>query len=180
MSVAIPAPSHLFSPFTQRSVTFPNRIACSPMCQYSAIDGLASDWHLVHLGARAIGGAGAVITEANAVSPEGRISPGDLGIWSDDHIPALTRITKFLREHGAVPGTQLAHAGRKASMPRGWEKPVAIPASEGGWDNVVAPQPSVTRRTSRSHTNSTAPAWTKSSPTSPAPPNAPQQPAFCS
>ena len=139
MSVAIPAPSHLFSPFTQRSVTFPNRIACSPMCQYSAIDGLASDWHLVHLGARAIGGAGTVITEANAVSPEGRISPGDLGIWSDDHIPALTRITKFLREHGAVPGTQLAHAGRKASMPRGWEKPVAIPASEGGWDNVVAP-----------------------------------------
>jgi len=139
MSVAIPAPSHLFSPFTQRSVTFPNRIACSPMCQYSSVDGLASDWHLVHLGARAIGGAGTVITEANAVSPEGRISPGDLGIWSDDHIPALTRITKFLREHGAVPGTQLAHAGRKASMPRGWEKPVAIPASEGGWDNVVAP-----------------------------------------
>jgi len=139
MSVAIPAPNHLFSPFTQRSVTFPNRIVCSPMCQYSSVDGHASDWHLVHLGSRAIGGAGLVITEANAVSPEGRISPGDLGIWSDDHIPALARITKFIREQGAVPGTQLAHAGRKASMPPGWDKPIAIPASEGGWDNVVAP-----------------------------------------
>ena len=139
MSAAIPAHDHLFTPFTQRSVTFPNRIVCSPMCQYSSVDGHASDWHLVHLGSRAIGGAGTVITEANAVSPEGRISPGDLGIWSDEHIPALARITKFLREHGAVPGTQLAHAGRKASMPRGWEKPFTVPVSEGGWDNVVAP-----------------------------------------
>ncbi len=81
MSSAIPAPDHLFAPLTQRSITFPNRIACSPMCQYSSVDGFASDWHLVHLGGRAIGGAGMVMTEAAAVSPEGRISPGDLGIW---------------------------------------------------------------------------------------------------
>jgi len=139
MSAAIPAPEHLFAPLTQRSVTFPNRIVCSPMCQYSSVDGFASDWHLVHLGTRAIGGAGAVITEANAVSPEGRISPGDLGIWSDEHIPALARITKFIREHGSVPGTQLAHAGRKASMARPWETPRNLPVSEGGWENVVAP-----------------------------------------
>jgi len=140
MSAAIPAPEHLFAPLTQRSVTFPNRIVCSPMCQYSSVDGFATDWHLVHLGSRAIGGAGAVITEANAVSPEGRISPGDLGIWSDEHIPALARITKFLREHGSVPGTQLAHAGRKSSMSVGWVAPPQnVPVSEGGWENVVAP-----------------------------------------
>jgi 2,4-dienoyl-CoA reductase-like NADH-dependent reductase (Old Yellow Enzyme family) len=139
MSAAIPAPDHLFAPLTQRSVTFPNRIVCSPMCQYSSVDGFASDWHLVHLGARAIGGAGLVITEANAVSPEGRITPGDLGIWSDDHIPALARITKFLREQGSIPGTQLAHAGRKASMAVPWDPVRTLPVSEGGWDNVVAP-----------------------------------------
>ena len=139
MSSAIPAPDHLFAPLTQRSLTFPNRIVCSPMCQYSSIDGFASDWHLVHLGSRAIGGAGAVITEAAAVSPEGRITPGDLGIWSDEHIPALARITKFLKEQGSIPGTQLAHAGRKASMAVPWEPVRTLPVSEGGWDNVVAP-----------------------------------------
>jgi 2,4-dienoyl-CoA reductase-like NADH-dependent reductase (Old Yellow Enzyme family) len=139
MSAAIPAPDHLFAPLTQRSVTFPNRVVCSPMCQYSSVDGFANDWHLVHLGSRAIGGAGLVITEANAVSPEGRITPGDLGIWSDDHIPALTRITAFLKEHGSVPGTQLAHAGRKASMARPWEEQRNLPVAEGGWDNVMAP-----------------------------------------
>jgi len=132
MSSAIPAPNHLFAPLTQRSITFRNRIAVSPMCQYSSVDGFASDWHLVHLGARAIGGAGLVITEAAAVSPEGRISPGDLGIWKDEHIAELARITKFLKAQGSVPGTQLAHAGRKASMAPPWEKPRNIPHAEGG------------------------------------------------
>jgi 2,4-dienoyl-CoA reductase-like NADH-dependent reductase (Old Yellow Enzyme family) len=139
MSAAIEAPIHLFAPLTQRSITFPNRIAVSPMCQYSSVDGHASDWHLVHLGSRAIGGAGVVFTEAAAISPEGRISPGDLGIWSDDHIPALARITQFIAENGAVPGIQLAHAGRKASMAAGWEKPASIPPDQGGWTNVVGP-----------------------------------------
>jgi 2,4-dienoyl-CoA reductase-like NADH-dependent reductase (Old Yellow Enzyme family) len=130
---------HIFSPFQQRSITLPNRIVCSPMCQYSSIDGFASDWHLVHLGTRAIGGAGVVFTEAAAVSPEGRISPGDLGIWKDEHIPALARAAAFIRENGSIPAIQLAHAGRKASMPAGWEKPQTVPVSEGGWTNVVAP-----------------------------------------
>ena len=98
------------------AITLPNRIAVSPMCQYSSTNGLADDWHLVHLGSRAIGGAGLVMTEAAAISPEGRISPGDLGIWSDDHIAPLARIAAFIRQHGSVPAIQLAHAGRKASM----------------------------------------------------------------
>jgi len=133
-------PAHLFSPLAQRSITLPNRIVVSPMCQYSSVDGHATDWHLVHLGSRAIGGAGTVMTEAAAVSPEGRITPGDLGIWSDAHIPQLARITAFVVEHGAVPAIQLAHAGRKASMSRPWETPTrTIPAAEGGWENVVAP-----------------------------------------
>ncbi len=109
------------------------------MCQYSSVDGFASDWHLVHLGSRAIGGAGVVMTEAAAVSSEGRITPADLGIWSDEHIPQLARIAKFLREHGSVPGVQLAHAGRKASMAKPWEGTRVIPPAEGGWENVVAP-----------------------------------------
>jgi 2,4-dienoyl-CoA reductase-like NADH-dependent reductase (Old Yellow Enzyme family) len=139
MSTAIAAGAHLFSPLTQRSITLPNRIAVSPMCQYSAVDGSPTDWHLVHLGSRAVGGAGLVLTEAAAISPEGRISPGDLGIWKDEHIEPLARITRFVREHGAIPGIQLAHAGRKASMPPGWEKPLYVPPTDGGWDNVVAP-----------------------------------------
>jgi len=139
MSAAIPASDHLFSPLKQRSLTLPNRIVVSPMCQYSSIDGHASDWHLVHLGSRAIGGAGTVITEAAAVSPEGRITPGDLGIWSDAHIPQLSRIVEFLKANGSVPGIQLAHAGRKASMAPPWEKSRTIPPAEGGWENVVAP-----------------------------------------
>jgi 2,4-dienoyl-CoA reductase-like NADH-dependent reductase (Old Yellow Enzyme family) len=131
---------HLFSPLKQRSITLPNRIVVSPMCQYSSVDGFASDWHLVHLGSRAIGGAGVVMTEAAAVSPEGRITPGDLGIWKDEHLPELERIARFLREHGSVPGVQLAHAGRKASMTKPWERPShTLSAAEGGWDNVVAP-----------------------------------------
>jgi 2,4-dienoyl-CoA reductase-like NADH-dependent reductase (Old Yellow Enzyme family) len=139
MSSAIPAAIHLFSPLTQRSITFPNRIAVSPMCQYSSVDGFASDWHLVHLGSRAIGGAGVVFTEACAISPEGRISPGDLGIWKDEHIAPLARITSFIREHGSVPGIQLAHAGRKASMTPPWGGPRNVPPAEGGWENVVGP-----------------------------------------
>jgi 2,4-dienoyl-CoA reductase-like NADH-dependent reductase (Old Yellow Enzyme family) len=129
----------LFAPLQQRSIILPNRIVVSPMCQYSSVDGFASDWHLVHLGSRAIGGAGLVMTEAAAVSPEGRITPGDLGIWSDQHVPELTRIAKFLREHGSVPGVQLAHAGRKASMAKPWEPTRVVPPSEGGWENVLAP-----------------------------------------
>ena len=135
------APDNLFSPLQQRSITLPNRIVVSPMCQYSSANGHASDWHLVHLGTRAIGGAGTVMTEAAAVSPEARITPGDLGIYSDDHIPTLSRITAFLKEHGSVPAIQLAHAGRKASMVPPWEKSHTVPPSEGGWTNVVAPSP---------------------------------------
>ncbi|WP_158789569.1 NADH:flavin oxidoreductase/NADH oxidase [Granulicella sp. L46] len=133
-------PDSLFTPLTQRSITLPNRIVVSPMCEYSSVDGHANDWHLVHLGSRAIGGAGTVITEAAAVSPEGRITPGDLGIYSDDHIPFLSRITTFLKEHGSVPGIQLAHAGRKASMSVPWVTPShTVSPADGGWTNVVAP-----------------------------------------
>ena len=107
-----PHPPHLFAPLTIRSVTLRNRIGVSPMCQYSCRDGLATDWHLVHLGARAVGGAGLVFTEAAAVDPRGRISPADLGIWDDGHVDGLRRVTAFIREHGAVAGIQLAHAGR--------------------------------------------------------------------
>jgi len=139
MSSAIPAHDHLFAPLQQRSITLPNRIVCSPMCQYSSTDGFASEWHFVHLGSRAIGGAGLVITEAAAVSPEGRISPQDLGIWKDEHIQPLARITTFLREQGSVPGIQLAHAGRKASMAVPWEGQHTVPLREGGWENVVGP-----------------------------------------
>jgi 2,4-dienoyl-CoA reductase-like NADH-dependent reductase (Old Yellow Enzyme family) len=128
---------HLFAPLKLRSLTLPNRIAVSPMCEYSSVDGFANDWHFVHLGSRAIGGAGLVITEANAVSPEARITLGDLGIWKDEHIPELKRITTFLHEHGAYAGTQLAHAGRKASMAVPWEKARTIPPSEGGWQPVA-------------------------------------------
>jgi 2,4-dienoyl-CoA reductase-like NADH-dependent reductase (Old Yellow Enzyme family) len=130
---------HLFTPYTLRSVTLPNRIVVSPMCQYSAINGLSNDWHLVHLGSRAVGGAGLVLTEAVAVSPEGRISPQDLGIWSEDHIPGLTRIVSFLHDNGSAAGIQLAHAGRKGSMAPLWEEPHLIRESHGGWRNIFAP-----------------------------------------
>jgi 2,4-dienoyl-CoA reductase-like NADH-dependent reductase (Old Yellow Enzyme family) len=133
-------PDSLFTPLPQRSITLPNRIVVSPMCEYSSVDGHANDWHLVHLGSRAVGGAGTVMTEAAAVSPEGRITPGDLGIYSDDHVPFLSRITAFLKEHGSVPAIQLAHAGRKASMTAPWITPShTATAAEGGWTNVVAP-----------------------------------------
>jgi 2,4-dienoyl-CoA reductase-like NADH-dependent reductase (Old Yellow Enzyme family) len=132
--------SALFSPLTLRSLTLRNRVGVSPMCQYSSDNGFASDWHFVHLGAFATGGAGLVITEAAAVTPEGRISPQDLGIWDDAHIPMLRRINDFCRAQGAVMAIQLAHAGRKASTRRPWEQPSgAVPLAEGGWDNVMAP-----------------------------------------
>lgn len=132
--------SALFAPISLRSLTLRNRVGVSPMCQYSSENGFATDWHLVHLGAFATGGAGLVITEAAAVTPEGRISPQDLGIWDDAHIPMLRRITDFCRVQGAVMGIQLAHAGRKASTRRPWEQPGgAVPVTEGGWDNVMAP-----------------------------------------
>jgi 2,4-dienoyl-CoA reductase-like NADH-dependent reductase (Old Yellow Enzyme family) len=128
---------NLFDQLQIRDVLLRNRIVVSPMCQYSSTDGFASDWHLVHLGSRAVGGAALIFTEACAVSPEGRISPQDLGIWKDDHIEHLSRITKFLRSQGTVPGIQLAHAGRKASTPRPWEHGGFVPESQGGWKPVA-------------------------------------------
>src|SRR5271155_3028905 len=113
--------STLFSPLKLAGVTFRNRIVVSPMCEYSSQDGFANDWHLVHLGSRAVGGAGLVITEAAAVEARGRISPADLGIWKDEHIEMLARIARFIRMHGAAPGIQLAHAGRKGSTRTPWE-----------------------------------------------------------
>ncbi|MEP6946417.1 MAG: NADH:flavin oxidoreductase/NADH oxidase [Acidobacteriota bacterium] len=130
--------SKLFEPYGLRNVHFRNRLWVSPMCQYSSVDGLPTDWHLVHLGSRAVGGAGLVIVEATAVSAEGRISPDDSGIWSDDHANAFKRITRFIKEQGAAAGVQLAHAGRKASTFAPWKGSGEILPSEGGWE-VVAP-----------------------------------------
>jgi 2,4-dienoyl-CoA reductase-like NADH-dependent reductase (Old Yellow Enzyme family) len=129
----------LFEPLSIRSLTLRNRIVVSPMCQYSSVDGFANDWHLVHLGSRAVGGASAVIVEATAVSPEGRISPHDLGIWKDEHVSFLARITAFIRAQGAVAGVQLAHAGRKASMDVPWRGGRALDESEGGWRPAYGP-----------------------------------------
>jgi 2,4-dienoyl-CoA reductase-like NADH-dependent reductase (Old Yellow Enzyme family) len=130
--------SVLFSPLTIRSLELKNRVVVSPMCQYSSEDGFSTDWHLVHLGSRAVGGAGLIITEAAAVSPEGRISPNDLGIWKDEHVDGLKRITQFIRQQGSVAGIQLAHAGRKASTRRPWEGGKGIfPNEETGWQTVA-------------------------------------------
>lgn len=128
---------HLFSPITLRMVTFRNRIAVSPMCQYSSIDGYANDWHLVHLGSRAIGGAGLVIAEATAVSPEGRITPDDLGLWDDTHIAKLKEITHFIHSQGAIAGIQLAHAGRKASHQSPWKGGQQLSLTNGGWETLA-------------------------------------------
>jgi 2,4-dienoyl-CoA reductase-like NADH-dependent reductase (Old Yellow Enzyme family) len=130
--------SQLFSPLTIRSITLKNRIAMSPMCQYTAKDGFANDWHLIHLGTRAVGGAGLTIAEATSVVPEGRITHGDLGLWSDEHIEGLERITDFIHGQGSVAGIQIAHAGRKAScaLPRDGGKQLDL--NGGGW-NTVAP-----------------------------------------
>lgn len=128
--------SFLFQPLPIRSLTAKNRIVVSPMCQYSSEDGFATDWHLVHLGTRAVGGAGIVFTEATAVAPEGRISYADLGIWKDEHVEGLQRITRFLKEQEAIPAIQLAHAGRKASYARPWEGGALIEGGKNGWQPI--------------------------------------------
>ena len=130
--------SLLFSPLTIKNITLKNRIVVSPMCQYSATDGFANNWHLVHLGTRAIGGAALVIVEATGVSPEARISVGDLGIWKDEHIEKLKEITDFIHQNGAIAGIQLAHAGRKASFDIPWENPAQLDEASGGWQTVSA------------------------------------------
>jgi len=132
-------PAHLFAPLQIREVSLRNRIGVSPMCEYSSVDGFANDWHLVHLGSRAVGGAAMVMTEASAVLAEGRISPQDLGIWTDDHIPMLARIFRFIEEQGAVPAMQLAHAGRKASTAAPWNGGGPLNEAEQGWRPIVAP-----------------------------------------
>jgi 2,4-dienoyl-CoA reductase-like NADH-dependent reductase (Old Yellow Enzyme family) len=130
---------HLFDPFTIRGVTLRNRIVVSPMCEYSSIGGFATKWHFVHLGSRAVGGAGLVFTEATAVSQEGRISPEDLGIYRDEHVPVLREIVDFIHEHGAVAGIQLAHAGFKASTAAPWKGGGPVAETEGGWRPIYAP-----------------------------------------
>jgi len=127
---------HLFEPLTLRSVTLANRIAVSPMCEYSCVDGFATDWHLVHLGSRAVGGAALVLTEATAVTAVGRISPQDLGIYDDGHVPGLERIVRFIHTQKALAGIQLAHAGRKASTARPWDGGGRVAREDGGWEPV--------------------------------------------
>lgn len=142
----------LFAPLNIKDITLKNRIVVSPMCQYSATGGFANEWHLVHLGSRAAGGAGLIIQEATAVSPEGRITPGDLGLWRDEHIKELSRIVKFIHMMGAIAGIQIAHAGRKASCAVPWENGMQLDEKHGGWqtgapsgipflENDRAPQP---------------------------------------
>ena len=132
---------HLFEPLTLRTITFKNRIGISPMCQYSSDDGFANDWHLVHLGSRAVGGAGLVMMEASAVLAEGRITAADHGIYKDEHVEMLSRIFRFIGQQGAVPGIQLAHAGRKASTSVPWKGGAPVDPSAGGWTPIFAPSP---------------------------------------
>ncbi len=132
--------THLFEAFSLRDVSFSNRIGIPPMCQYSARDGVAADWHFVHYGSRAVGGAALLIVEATAVAPEGRISLGDLGLWDARQIEPLSRIARFVKGQGSVPAIQLAHAGRKASVGLGWQAQCSLSESEGGWP-TVAPSP---------------------------------------
>lgn len=127
----------LFSPLKLKGVNLRNRIVISPMCQYSSVDGFATDWHLVHLGSRAVGGAALIIQEATAVSPEGRISPADLGIYRDEHVEKLSQITSFIHQHGAIAGVQLAHAGRKASTATPWDGGKQLSAENGGWQTLA-------------------------------------------
>ncbi len=129
--------ARLFEPLALRGTPLPNRIAVTPICQYQAVDGVAQPWHLVHLGGLAQGGAGLVLTEATAVSPEGRISPDDLGIWTDAQAEARAPLTRFIASQGAVPGIQLAHAGRKASNPAPWKGSGSLPPAAGGWVPVA-------------------------------------------
>jgi 2,4-dienoyl-CoA reductase-like NADH-dependent reductase (Old Yellow Enzyme family) len=128
---------NLFDPFAQRSLTLRNRLVVSPMCEYSATDGVPNDWHLVHLGSRAVGGAALVIAEASAVSAQGRISPQDTGLWNQQQLQAWQPITRFIRAQGAIAGIQLAHAGRKASTLRPWEGHGPVPAGQGDWPTVA-------------------------------------------
>jgi 2,4-dienoyl-CoA reductase-like NADH-dependent reductase (Old Yellow Enzyme family) len=128
---------HLFDPLALRSVTLPNRVGVSPMCEYSSEDGFANDWHLVHLGSRAVGGAGLVMVEATAVEARGRITPRDLGLWKDAHVECLAGIARFVEGHGAVPGIQLAHAGRKGSTSVPWEGGTGIDPAQGGWEPIA-------------------------------------------
>ena len=132
--------SHLFAPLKLRDITLSNRIGIPPMCQYSAVDGVVTDWHFVHYGSRAVGGAGILIFEATAVTAEGRISPGDLGLWNDSQIAPLASITRFVQAQGCIAAVQLAHAGRKASVGLGWEAQRTLKQAEGGW-TPVAPSP---------------------------------------
>ncbi len=129
--------SKLFSTLKIKDITFKNRIAISPMCMYSAVDGFANDWHLVHLGSRAVGGAALIIQEATAVSPEGRISGGDLGLYKEEHVEMLQRITTFIHQQGAVAGIQLAHAGRKGSCAKAWDGGKQLKNNNGGWTTVA-------------------------------------------
>lgn len=133
--------AHLFEPLRVRDVELRNRILVSPMCQYSCVDGLANDWHFVHLGSRAVGHAAAVLTEASAVTADGRISPDDLGIWDDAHIEPLRRIFSFIEQQGSAPGMQLAHAGRKASTSAPWKGGKPLATQQGGWSPIFAPSP---------------------------------------
>lgn len=131
------AEAHLFAPIQIRNVKLANRIVVSPMCQYSCEDGLANDWHVVHLGSRAVGGAGLIFCEATAVEARGRISPWDLGIWKDEHIEPLARLVRFLKQNGSATGIQLAHAGRKASTEAPWRGRRAVGIQDGGWEPVA-------------------------------------------
>lgn len=142
-SPSVPAtnPPHLFTPLKLREVTFKNRIGLAPMCQYSAVDGKATDWHLVHMGARALGGAGMIMFEATAVVPAGRITTHDVGLWRDDQVGPLARVVDFIKENDAVAGVQLAHAGRKASLARPWEGGTPLGPEDGGWAPVRAASP---------------------------------------
>lgn len=128
--------SLLFTPAAFRDITLRNRIVVAPMCEYSSVDGFSNDWHFVHLGSRAVGGAGLIITEATAVEARGRISPEDLGIYLDEHVEGLARINAFMKGHGATTGIQLAHAGRKASTFRPWSGHGAVPQDQGGWQTI--------------------------------------------
>lgn len=129
--------SKLFSPLKIKEVELKNRITVSPMCMYSSEEGFANNWHLVHLGTRAVGGAGLIFTEATAVSPEGRITPQDLGIWKDDHVAGLKNVVDFIHSQGAIAGIQLAHAGRKASTAKPWDGGALVPEEHGGWEPVA-------------------------------------------
>jgi len=132
--------SKLFTSLKIRNIILKNRIAVSPMCQYSSVDGVPTDWHLVHLGSRAVGGAGLILTEATAVSPEGRISPDDAGIWNDEQADVYKRITEFIKSQNSVPGIQLAHAGRKASTYSPWKGSGEVKVKDGGWQ-ILSPSP---------------------------------------